>query len=231
MSNPSGRRRRIGGRVRRLALLVVAAAVTAAFVPAGQGAGETLTGTVGPGFTITLTSGGAGVTQLDAGTYTIQVSDKSEFHNFHLTGPGGVSQFTGIEEMGDFTWNVTLVDGVYTYLCDAHPSSMKRTFRVGAAPPAAKPSKLYGNVGPGRTITLGTASGKRTARVAAGKYSVVVRDRSRTESFHLSGPGVNRKTGRAFTGSATWAVTLKAASTYRYWSDAHPALKGTLKTS
>jgi hypothetical protein len=42
---------------------------------------------------------------------------------------------------------------------------------------------------------------------------------------------VNRKTGRAFTGTATWNVTLRAASTYRYWSDAHPTLKGTLKTS
>jgi plastocyanin len=214
-----------------IALLSIAAAVTAAFVPAGQGAGETLTGVVGPGFNISLTRGGAAVTQLDAGEYTIQVSDKSDFHNFHLQGPGGVSQFTGAEEIVDVTWNVTVVDGVYTYVCDVHPATMKKTFRVGAAPPTTKPAKLYGVVGPGRTITLGTVTGKRTARVAAGKYTVVVRDRSKAESFHLLGPGVNRRTGRAFTGSTTWNVTLKAASTYRYWSDAHPALKGTLKTS
>jgi plastocyanin len=219
--------------VRRLSLLFVLAAATAAVAPAVQGAGtaETLTGTVGPGFTINLTRGGAAVTQLDAGEYTFQITDSSDLHNFHLFGPGGVNQSTGVEATGPATWTVTLVDGTYTYLCDAHPTSMKGTFRIGAAPPTTTPSKLYGLVGPGRTIALGTASGKRTARVAAGKYSIIVRDRSKTDSFHLSGPGVNRKTSKAFTGSATWNVTLKAASTYRYWSDAHPALKGTLKTS
>ena len=217
--------------MRRLALLSAAAAVTAAFVPAGQGAETILIGKVGPGFTITLTNGGVGVTQLDPGGYTIQVTDDSDLHNFHLSGPGGVSQFTGIEETGTFTWTVTLVDGVYTFVCDAHVASMKRTFRVGAAPPTTAPSKLFGVVGPGRKLTLGKVSGRRTTTVAGGKYSIAVRDRSKTESFHLSGPGVNRKTGTKFVGSATWAVTLKAASTYRYWSDAHPSVKVTIKTS
>ena len=108
---------------------------------------------------------------------------------------------------------------------------MKKTFRVGAAPPVTTTPKLYGTVGPARSITLGRAAGKRTASVAAGKYVVIVRDRSKTDSFHLSGPGVNRKTGRAFTGSASWTVRLKSASAYRYWSDARPALKGTLRTN
>ena len=231
MTKPSARELRIGGRVRRLSLLSVIAAVTAAFVPAGQGAGETLIATVGPGFGISLSRGDVAVTQLDAGSYTIQVSDKSDFHNFHLTGPGSLSRETGLDEIHDETWEVTFVNGVHTYLCDAHPSSMKKTFRVGAAPPVTTTPKLYATVGPTRTITLGKAAGKRTASVEEGKYVVVVRDRSKTDSFHLSGPGVNRKTGRAFTGSASWPVTLKAASAYRYWSDARPALKGTLKTS
>jgi plastocyanin len=216
--------------MRRLTLLIAIAATTAAFVPAGQGAGGTLTGTVGPGFTIALTQNGAPVKQLDPGDYTIQISDKSAEHNFHLTGPG-VDETTDVEQVGDETWNVTLKDGKYSFVCDVHVSTMKGSFQVGAAPPTTTTPKLYGAVGPGRTIALGTAAGKRTAKVAAGKYSIIVRDRSKTESFHLSGPGVNRKTGKAFTGSATWTVTLKAASTYRYWSDAHPALKGTLKTS
>jgi plastocyanin len=225
--------------MRRLVLLGAVVAVTVAVVPAGRGApaAETLTATVGPGFTISLTRDGAAVTRLDPGTYTVQVTDNSDLHNFHLFGPGGVNESTGIEATGTSTWTVTLVDdpyagNEYTYVCDAHPLSMKGTFRVGAAtPPATPPSRLYGVVGPGRTIALGTARGKRTARVAAGKYAIVVRDRSKTESFHLSGPGVNRKTGKAFTGSATWNVTLRVASAYRYWSDAHPTLKGTLKTS
>ena len=65
--------------------------------------------------------------------------------------------------------------------------------------------------------------------VPAGRYVVSVRDRSKTDSFHLSGPGVNRKTGRTFQGLVSWTVTLKAAGTYRYWSDARPSLAGTIK--
>ena len=45
-----------------------------------------------------------------------------------------------------------------------------------------------------------------------------------------TGPGVNKKTGVAFTGTVTWTVTLKAG-TYTFRSDAHRALKGTLKVS
>ena len=48
----------------------------------------TLNGTVGPGFTITLTQGGKKVTKLKAGTYVFKIADKSKIHNFHLTGPG-----------------------------------------------------------------------------------------------------------------------------------------------
>src|SRR5439155_23706029 len=48
----------------------------------------TLVGTVGPGFTITLTKGGKKVTKLTHGTYVFKISDKSNIHNFHLTGPG-----------------------------------------------------------------------------------------------------------------------------------------------
>ena len=51
-----------------------------------------LTGTVGPGFTITLKKAGKKVTTLTAGTYSITVVDKSNIHNFHLRGPGGVNK-------------------------------------------------------------------------------------------------------------------------------------------
>ena len=48
-----------------------------------------LFGTVGPGFTISLRNEqGAVVTQLDPGEYRIIVDDRSDFHNFHLSGPG-----------------------------------------------------------------------------------------------------------------------------------------------
>src|SRR4051794_15753453 len=121
MRNPVRGRPRICRRMRRLPLLFALAAFTAAAAPAGQGAptAGTLTATVGPGFTINLTSGGSPVSQLDAGTYTVEVTDSSDLHNFHLFGPGGVNQSTGIEQTGPATWTVTLVDGTYTYVCDA----------------------------------------------------------------------------------------------------------------
>jgi plastocyanin len=218
---------------RRLFLLIAtaaAAAAAAALAPAGQGVGETLIGTVGPGFQISLTLNGQPVKHLDAGEYTVQVDDKTTEHNFHLFGPG-VDEFTTPDEITQKTWTVTFRDGTYNYVCDVHLSTMKGNFTVGNVPAATPPAKLFANVGPGKAITLGTAAGRRSARVAAGKYVVTVRDRSKSDSFHLSGPGVNRKTGKAFVGSASWSVTLKAASTYKYWSDARPSLKGTLKTS
>jgi hypothetical protein len=216
--------------MRKLFLLSVIAALGAVLVPSGQGAGGTLIGTVGPGFTISLTQNGQPVTQLDPGDYTIQVSDKSDQHNFDLIGPG-VQQATDIVGTGDTTWNVTFVDGTYSYQCDAHVSLMHGSFRVGAPPPTVQNGKLFANVGPGKTITLGTKAGKRTARITGGTYTVTVVDKSKTQSFHLSGPGVNKKTSAKFMGKVTWKVTLKTASSYRYWSDANPSLGSTLKTS
>ena len=50
---------------------------------------EDLFATVGPDFTISLrNAAGLSVTQLDPGPYRIVVDDRSDFHNFHLSGPG-----------------------------------------------------------------------------------------------------------------------------------------------
>ena len=211
------------------------AAVLAAIGWAQAGADNpTLVGTVGPGFTITLTdASGAAVEHLDAGTYTIQVHDKANVHNFHLIGPG-VDQSTEVEFVGDATWTVTLADGIYTFQCDPHASlGMKGRFAVGTAQlpaPKPKPVKLFGSVGPRASIALRTASGGTAAHVKPGRYVVAVSDRSKTDNFHLSGPRVNRKTGVEFRGSATWNVTL-VAGVYAYRSDAHPGLRGKLKVS
>jgi hypothetical protein len=83
--------------------------------------------------------------------------------------------------------------------------------------------KLAGTVGPGAKITLARS-------VAAGKAKITVRDLSASDNFHLSGPGVNKKTGVAFKGTVTWTVTLKGGA-YVFRSDAHAKLKGTLKVS
>ena len=49
----------------------------------------TLFGSVGPGFSITLRDAqGNAVTRVEPGEFEIEVDDKSEEHNFHLSGPG-----------------------------------------------------------------------------------------------------------------------------------------------
>ncbi len=109
-----------------VALAVVCAALV---VPAAFAATPTLTGTVGPGFTITLTKGGKKVTKLTAGTYIIKVSDKSAIHNFRLKGPG-VNKTTSLGGKGTSTWKLKLKKGTYTYVCDPHATIMKGSFKV-----------------------------------------------------------------------------------------------------
>jgi hypothetical protein len=91
-------------------------------------------------------------------------------------------------------------------------------------------SALSAGVGPGRTISVRLADGGKIARLSAGRYTFLVRDRSRKDNFHLIGPaGLDKKTGVAFVGTRQWTVTLKKGL-YRYRSDAHAAtLRGSFK--
>jgi plastocyanin len=110
-------------------LVALAALVAALVVPSALASTPTLTGTVGPGFTITLKKGTAKVTKLKAGAYVIKVSDKSNIHNFHLKGPG-VNKTTGVAQQGTVTWKVTLKKGKYTIVCDPHATLMSQTLVV-----------------------------------------------------------------------------------------------------
>ena len=89
-----------------------------------------LTGTVGPGFTITLKKGTAKVKTLKAGSYKITVSDKSNIHNFHLKGPGVNKIITATPFKGTKTVTVKLKKGTYKYVCDPHASFMHGSFKV-----------------------------------------------------------------------------------------------------
>ena len=73
-----------------VALLLAAAALLGATRgSAGPVQATKLIGAVGPEFTISLTDAqGNRVTKLDPGAYEIEVTDRSDFHNFHLQGPG-----------------------------------------------------------------------------------------------------------------------------------------------
>jgi Copper binding proteins, plastocyanin/azurin family len=91
-----------------------------------------LSGTTGPGLTITLKKAGKKVTKLTPGSYTIAVADKSGNHNFVLTGPGIRNKvITGLAFVGTKSATVRLRRGTYTYYCTPHRSlGMKGTFRV-----------------------------------------------------------------------------------------------------
>jgi hypothetical protein len=168
---------------------------------------------------------GNAVTNLNPGTYDIAVSDLSAEHNFHLSGPN-VNQTTSIAAREEVTWTVTFTDGRYTFVCDAHPTTMRGSFTVGTAPPPPPaPARLTATVGPRKTISLRGAAGKLRT-IAAGPVVVTVNDRTRVDNFHLTGPGVNRKTGVAFRGRLTWRLTLQPGR-YTYRSDRSRKLRGT----
>jgi len=92
--------------------------------------GTTLNASVGPGFEISLTdANGADVSTLPAGSYTIDVNDQSDIHNFHLTGTG-VDESTEVSEVETETWEVTFEAGTYEFMCDPHASTMNGSFEV-----------------------------------------------------------------------------------------------------
>jgi hypothetical protein len=211
----------------RIRILVLAAgtALAALASPTVALAQTKLIGTVADPGTISLrTEAGATVTDLPAGTYTIEVRDQSINHNFHLSGPG-VDQRTDVETIETQTWTVTLQDRArYTFVCDPHNTVMRGTFTTGGGPPTppppppTRPPTLTASVSSG-AISLRTSRGARVTRLKAGRYRIVVRDRSTKHNFHLLGPGVNKRTTARFRGTVTWTVTLRKGKTYRFVSD------------
>lgn len=85
--------------------------------------------------------------------------------------------------------------------------------------------KLVATVGPGFTITMSAKTVKH------GTYVITVKDRSSIHNFHLTGPGVNKKTPVAAVKTYTWTVTLRKG-TYTFVCDPHAAfMHGTLKVT
>lgn len=90
---------------------------------------------------------------------------------------------------------------------------------VAALPVFAAPPKLTGTVGPGFTIAM-----KKPTK--AGKYTLVVADKSNIHNFRLKGPGVNVATTVPAKGSKTFKITLKKGK-YTFLCDPHPSsMKG-----
>ena len=190
---------------------------------------ETLRADVGPGFTIFLRhADGTAVTHLDPGEYAIVVEDKGIEHNFHLSG-AGVNLFTSVENVETANWTVVFADGqVYRFVCDPHSTTMSGSFGVGNVPQPPPPPavrRLSASVS-ATAISVRTSSGAKARVVAAGSYRIAVRDTATTQNFHLTGPGVTRKTAVAGTSRTTWSVRLRAGK-YTYRSDRKRRLSGT----
>jgi plastocyanin len=118
------------------AILAVTAATAVALAIVGAALSRpnstpTLSGTDGPGFTITLKHSGASVKTLKAGSYKFVIDDKSIFHGFWLVGPHGFAKdFTKIPFVGTKTFVVNLKAGKYKYYCPNHESTMFAHFTV-----------------------------------------------------------------------------------------------------
>jgi plastocyanin len=108
-----------------LAALALATWTTASAAP------SKLKGTVGPGETIALkTAAGKKVAVVSRGTYAITVTDRSDEHNFLLTGPGVRKQITGVGFTGTKTATIRLLPGKYTFVCVPHADDMRGGFTV-----------------------------------------------------------------------------------------------------
>jgi plastocyanin len=59
--------------------------------------------------------------------------------------------------------------------------------------------------------------------VKHGAYVITIHDRSAIHDFHLTGPGVNKKTSVPGVGTTTWRLTLKKG-TYKFVCDPHLAI-------
>jgi plastocyanin len=98
--------------------------------PAAPETGAVLNASVGPGFEISLTTeDGQPVETLAPGSYTLLTDDQAEIHNFHLTGEG-VDVDTGVGETGTDSFDITVSEGSYDFVCDPHASSMNGSFEV-----------------------------------------------------------------------------------------------------
>lgn len=87
---------------------------------------------------------------------------------------------------------------------------------------------LEGSIASG-SITLKSA-GAKAKRLDPGKYLVIIKDQTKQDGFHLSGPGINKSTPVGKTGTTRWTVTL-APGTYVYSSSKSKSLRGSFRVT
>jgi plastocyanin len=121
--------------MKRIALVLLTAGLAAAmFLVSAQASTPKLTGTVGPGYTITLKKGAAKVKTLKAGKYVFVITDKAAIHNFTIErekgGPKIEKTLTGTSFQGKKTVTVTLKKGSWKFYCSIHEPEIFGFFKV-----------------------------------------------------------------------------------------------------
>jgi plastocyanin len=103
---------------------------------------------------------------------------------------------------------------------------------TGAMATVTAVPKLHGTIGPGFTISLKNAHGKKVVTLKHGTYTFIVADKSSIHNFTLNGPGAKNKTltGTGFVGTKTVTLTLKKG-TYKFYCTVHPDITGTFKVT
>ena len=168
-------------------LLLLPLVLAAVLLPGAARSAATATPlnvTVGPGFSIKVAdASGHNVTQLDPGDYALTIKNLSlaQEHNFHITGPGGVDQFSAFDN-NTVTWNLTFVDGVYKWKCDAHPTQMKGSINVGPPPPAPVEADRQGRAEEDDLAEEGRSARSRRSSRAATSWSSPTRPRPTTST-------------------------------------------------
>ena len=119
---------------RHTVTLAVAAALAVALAASAEAAKTpTLTGTVGPGYTITLKQNGKAVTTLKPGSYSFVVTDKASVHDFVLEkAKGGTfeKELTDVPFTGTRTVKIKLTAGKWEFYCRPHEETMHGDFTV-----------------------------------------------------------------------------------------------------
>jgi hypothetical protein len=121
--------------MRKVLILLFTAVVVGAVLVAGASAKRSatpvLTGTVGPGYTISVKRGTKVVKTLKAGTYKLVLADKASIHAFSLDGPHGFAKdLTTVPFVGTKTVTLKLKAGAYKLYCPPHESVMFQHFKV-----------------------------------------------------------------------------------------------------
>jgi plastocyanin len=92
---------------------------------------------------------------------------------------------------------------------------------LGAGSALGANPKLTATVGPDSSFTIKlTAAGKAVKTLKPGKVTILVKDTAAIHNFHLTGPGVNKKTAVGGKGTFTWVLTLKKGK-YTFVCDPH----------